>query len=369
MNETLGIIMAGNNSLELGEITKPRPVGAVPVASRYRIVDFMLSNMVNSGIERVGIPTQTHYRSLMDHLGSGGAWDLNRKRHGLVVLPPYMGGGGEAQGDLDVLNSILDYVKNSNRRYVLITGCDMIFNTTFDDMLEAHKRNKADITVMYHNMPDCSELVHHVGLKTDETDRIVDIEIDPIRAFSSQISMGIYLMEREFLEYHLNRCLSRGLHDFAKDILLREKDRLRIFGYEYKGYVGRVYNIASYYSCNMDMLKPEITGELFDGKEPVFTKVKDQVPTIYGEEANVKNSMVADGCIINGTVENCIIFRGVQIEEGTTIKNSIIMQNSLIQAGVTLNHAILDKSVIVRKNKTLIGQENYPVVVGKNTVV
>jgi len=369
MNETLGIILAGNNGLELGEITRMRPIGAVPVASRYRIVDFMLSNMVNSGIDRVGVPTQTHYRSLMDHLGSGAPWDLNRKRHGLVVLPPYMTNGGEAEGDLDVLNSILDYISASNRKYVLITGCDMIFNTTFDDMLAEHRKNAADITVMYNSMPDCSSLTHHVGLKTDEEGRVVDLEINPARPFSSQVSMGIYLMEREFLEYHINRCLSRGLHDFSKDVLLREKDKLRIFGYEYKGHVGRVYNSSSYFKCNMDMLKSDVSAELFDGAEPVFTKVKDQVPTIYGEEACVKNSMVADGCIINGTVENCIIFRGVQIEEGAVIKNSIIMQNSLVQPGVTLNHAVIDKSVVIRKNKTLIGQENYPVVVGKNAII
>lgn len=369
MNDTLGIIMAGNSGLELGEITKNRPIGAVPMGSRYRLVDFVLSNMVNSGVDRVGIPTQSHYRSLMDHLGSGTAWDLNRKRHGLVVLPPYMGTSVDVQGDLDVLNSIIDYISASHRRYVIICGSDILYKTTFDDMLEAHKKNSADITVMYHNMPDCASLAHHVGLKTDAQGRIVDIEIDPTRAFSSQISTGTYIMERDFLEYHLNRCLSRGLHDFSKDILLHEKDRLRIFGYKYEGYVGRVHNIASYYKCNMDILKPEISAQLFENGDPVYTKVKDEVPTIYGEKAQIKNSMVADGCIINGTVENCIIFRGVQIEEGAAVKNSIIMQNSLVQTGVNLNYAIIDKSVIIRKNKTLMGQENYPVVVGKNAVV
>ncbi len=369
MNDTLGIIMAGNSGLELGEITSCRPVGAVPVASRYRLVDFMLSNMVNSGIERVGIPTQSHYRSLMDHLGSGAAWDLNRKRHGLVVLPPNDGNGGDEQGDLDVLNSILDYITASNRRYVLIASSDMMLNTTFDELHDYHIKSGSDITVMYHTMPDCTELTHHVGIKTDADGRVTDIEVNPTRPFSSQISMGIYFMERELLEYHISRCLSRGLHDFAKDVLLHEKDRLKIFGYEYKGYVGRVYNIASYFKCNMDMLKPELSAALFDSSDAIYTKVKDQVPTIYGDKADIKNSMVADGCIINGTVENSIIFRGVQIEEGVSVKNCIIMQNALIQTGVRLDHAILDKSVIIRKNKMLMGQDNYPVVVGKNAVI
>ena len=368
MNDTLGIILAGNSGLELGEITKSRPIGAVPIGSRYRLVDFILSNMVNSGIERVGIPAQAHYRSLMDHLGSGAAWDLNRKRHGLVVLPPY-NGNFEMQGDLDVLNSISDYISASSRRYVIIAGSDVLYKTTYDEMLQAHIASNADITVMYHNMPDCSLLANHVGIKCNMDNRIEDIEINPSKPFSSQISMGTYIMERELLEYHLNRCLSRGMHDFTKDILLAEKDRLRIFGYEYKGYVGRIYNVASYYKCNMDILLPNVSGELFNSGEPVYTKVKDQVPTIYGEKAHVKNSMVADGCIINGTVENSIIFRGVQIEEGAVVKNSIIMQNSLLQTGVDLNHTVIDKSVIIRKNKVLVGQENYPVVVGKGAIV
>lgn len=360
--------MAGNSGLELGEITRNRPIGAVPVGSRYRLVDFMLSNMVNSGIDRVGIPTETHYRSLMDHLGSGAAWDLNRKRHGLVVLPPEKG-FGEVQGDLDVLNGILGYINASKRRYVLIAGSNIIMNTTFDEMYERHIATKADVTLMYNNVAECSELTHHVGIKTDSNGRITDMEVDPVRSFSSRISMGIYLMEREFLEYHINRCLSRGRHDFVRDVLLHELDRLNIYGYEYKGYAGRVYSLPSYYKCNTDMLDPAISSELFDSGYPIYTKVKDEVPTIYGESAEVKNSVVADGCIIEGTVENSIIFRGVQIEEGAVIKDSIIMQNSLIQSGVQISRAILDKSVVLKKNKVLMGQKNYPVVVGKNAIV
>ncbi len=195
------------------------------------------------------------------------------------------------------------------------------------------------------------------------------MEINAVRPFTDRISMGIYFMERDFLEYHISRCLSRGLHDFAADVLLKEQEKLKIFGFAYRGYAGRVHNIQSFYRCNMDMLSPVVSAQLFDGKEAVYTKVKDKVPTIYGENVTVKNSMVADGCIINGTVENSIIFRGVQIEEGAVVKNSIVMQDSFLQAGAWLENAILDKSVVIRKNRRLIGQENYPVTVGKNAVV
>lgn len=370
MNDTLGIIMAGNSGPELGEITRSRPMGAVPVASRYRLVDFILSNMVNSGIDRVGIPTQTHYRSLMDHLGSGAAWDLNRKRHGLVVLPPYMSDNAhEMRGDLDVLNSILDYITASNRKYVLLSGSDFIFNTTFDSLAAFHKENGADVTLMYYAAPQNDVPDRHVGVRVAENGRVTEMEINAVRPFTDRISMGIYFMERDFLEYHISRCLSRGLHDFAADVLLKEQEKLKIFGFAYRGYAGRVHNIQSFYRCNMDMLSPVVSAQLFDGKEAVYTKVKDKVPTIYGENVTVKNSMVADGCIINGTVENSIIFRGVQIEEGAVVKNSIVMQDSFLQAGAWLENAILDKSVVIRKNRRLIGQENYPVTVGKNAVV
>lgn len=370
MNDTLGILIAGNSGPELGEITRSRPIGAVPVASRYRLIDFILSNLVNSGIDRVGIPTQTHYRSLMDHLGSGAAWDLNRKRHGLVVLPPYMSDNAhELRGDLDVLNSILDYITASNRKYVLLSGCDLIFNTTFDAFAAFHKKNGADVTVMYYTAPQNETPDRQVTLQVDENGRVTDMEINALRPFSAYTSMGVYFMEREFLEYHIRRCLSHGLHDFAADVLLKERESLKIFGFEYRGYTGRVHNIQSFYRCNMDMLNPAISAQLFDGRDPVYTKVKDQVPTIYGENVHIKNSMVADGCIINGIVENSIIFRGVHIEKGAVVKNSIVMQDSILQAGAWLENAILDKSVTIRESKKLIGQENYPVTVGKNAVV
>lgn len=365
---TLGIILAGNSGLGLGEISRHRPIGAVPVASRYRLVDFILSSMVNTGIDNVGIPTQTHYRSLMDHLGSGTAWDLNRKRHGLVVLPPYIGNGAEIQGDLDILNGINDYMHASQKEYVLLTQSNLMLNCNFKDMMQFHKDSGADITLMY-NIIEKDMPANHVGLKANSEGRIVDIEINPVHSFSNQVSMQIAFMKRELLEYYMDRCLARGQHDLMRDVLLKEKDNLKIYGYEYKQYVGRVCDINSYYKCNMDLLNPDVSAQLFDANDRIYTKVKDQVPTIYGENVNIKNCIVADGCVIKGKVENSIIFRGVQIDEGVEIKNCVVMQDTQVLSGSKLEYAILDKGVIIRKNKRLSGQESYPVVVGKNVVV
>ena len=369
MNDTLAIIMAGENSLEIGEITRSRSIGAVPVGARYRTIDFILSNVVNSRIERVGVPTQNYYRSLMDHLGSGSAWDLNRKRYGLLVLPPYLGKSSEDVGDVDILHGIRDYLAASDHRYVLLAGSDLIFNTTFDELAQFHKEKHADITVMYNTVTSGERFDHHVELKVDEDGRITDVGVNSVRQKAQRVSMGVMYMEKAFLEYQIDRCIAHGKHDFVKDVLMHEKRRAKIYGFEYSGYVGRIHDINSYFKCNMDLLNPEISSKLFDAPQKIYTKVKDQVPTLYGEQAQVKNSIVADGCIINGTVENSIIFRGVQIEKGATVKNSIVMQNTTVGVNANLQYAVLDKSVTVRRDKTLIGQDTYPIVVGKNVVI
>lgn len=369
MNDTLAIIMAGESGLEIGEVTRSRSIGAVPIGARYRTIDFILSNVVNSRIERVGVPTQTHYRSLMDHLGSGSAWDLNRKRYGLLVLPPYLGKASEDTGDVDILHGIRDYLAASDHRYVLLAGSDLIFNTTFDEMAAFHKEKHADITIMYNTVASDEHFDHHVELKLDEDCRVTDVGVNSARQKAQKVSMGVVYMEKAYLEYQLDRCIAHGKHDFVKDVLMHEKRRAKIYGFEYSGYVGRIHDINSYYKCNMSLLDPKISAKLFDAPQKIYTKVKDQVPTLYGEDVSIKNSIVADGCIINGTVENSIIFRGVQIEKGAVVKNSIVMQNTCVGACARVEHTILDKSVTIRRDKTLIGQESFPVVVGKNVVI
>lgn len=366
MNDVVAIVMAGNNSLEVGEITANRSIGAVPFGAKYRTIDFILSNVVNSGIERVGVSTQTHYRSLMDHIGSAADWDLNRKRNGLLVLPPI---SAEVKGDIDILAGIKEYLCASNHKYVLLAGSDTVFNGTFNDFAKFHKKNHADITVMCSAVPVDEKLHDRIGIATDETGKVIDVEVNPSVPTIENCSMNVYFMEKDFLIYQIDRCLARDKHDFALDIILAQKDNIRMFAYGYSGYVGRIHDVASFYKCNMELLEDSVSKELFDANEKIYTKVKNEVPTIYGEHADVKNSMVADGCVIKGNVENSIIFRGVRIEEGATVKNSIVMQNSLILENSTIEHTITDKQVTVRKGKVLIGQSTYPVLVGKNATI
>lgn len=374
MNDTLGIILAGvEDASQLGELTRVRSVAALPVGGRYRLIDFLLSSMVNSGITNVGVPTLTAYRSLMDHLGSGKEWDLNRKLYGLFVLPPDVNVKhmDSFRGDLDVLDGISGYLSASKQDYVLLCGCNALFHTTFYQLREQHIRSGADVTVMCCLVPptDTGDASRLVGITADEAGRVTDMRARSGIRPGELRSMDVWFMKKSFLEQQIARCTSHGMHDFLVDAVIRNLDRLKIHAYRYDGHVGFFDSALSYYRENMRFLDPSVCAELFPADNPVYTKIKDQVPTFYGEHAHVANSMVGDGCVIQGSVENCVIFRGVTIEEGARVRNSIIMQNSHIASGADLECAILDKNVTIRVGKRLIGQPDFPVVVGKNTVI
>jgi glucose-1-phosphate adenylyltransferase len=373
MRDTMGIIYTGNNNISLQEITRNRSVAAVPFGGRYRIIDFILSNMVNSGISNVGLIMQNNYHSLMDHLDSGKQWDLDRKNDGLFILPPYVSQGntGWYRGEIEALHSIMSYIRRSTQKYVVISGSSMVCNLTYDNAFEFHIQKNADITVIYKEEKKASreELSRHTLIQTDADNRIWDMEALPSAPISNKISMEMYIMEKKLLEYLVEECTARGQHDFIKDILIKKTDKLKIYGFPYTGYLAKIDSIQSYFKHNMELFDPENFFELFHHFGLIYTKVKDEVPARYGCNATAENSFVADGCIINGQIENCVIFRGVKISEGAIVKNSIIMQETEIHEKAYLENVILDKSVIIRRGKHLVGQANYPVVIRKKAVI
>lgn len=275
------------------------------------------------------------------------------------------------RGDLDVLDGISGYLSASKQEYVLLCGCNVLFHTTFYQLREQHIRSGADVTVMSCPVPptDTGDASRLVGIAADESERVTDMRARSGIRPGELRSMDVWFMKKSFLEQQIARCTSHGMHDFLVDAVIRNLDRLKIHAYRYDGHVGFFDSALSYYRENMRFLDPSVCAELFPADNPVYTKIKDQVPTFYGEHAHVANSMVGDGCVIQGSVENCVIFRGVTIEEGTRVRNSIIMQNSHIASGADLECAILDKNVTIRVGKRLIGQPDFPVVVGKNTVI
>ncbi|WP_304543089.1 glucose-1-phosphate adenylyltransferase subunit GlgD [Desulforamulus aquiferis] len=368
-------VMAMVNLMEpegiLKEISHHRLVAAVPFGGRYRMIDFVLSNMVNSGIRNVGIIVQNKYRSLIDHLGRGKEWDLDRKRDGLFFLPPtQMRYPLGTRFDLRHFQHHLDYINNSRQNYIIITGSNMICNLDYRDVINFHREQRADITLLYKEMDVINEESSpYAVIETDQDYRVLDMEISPDKISSNKISMEMCIMEKSLLIDLINCCASKGECDLVRHGLIKNLNRYRIVGYPFKGYLARISSTRDYYTHSMNLLEPEIWQELFFKHGYIYTKVKDGAPTKYLESSCVQNSIVANDCIIGGTVENSIIFRGVRISKGAHIKNSIVMQKCEIEEGAVIENIITDKKVIISKGKKLIGDSKYPFVIAKETVI
>ena len=371
MRDMMGIVMADNTELHLNELTEMRSVAAIPFGGRYRLIDFILSNMVNSGIINVGVATNINYSSLMDHLGSGAPWDLNRKIYGLFMLPPYVRGRGSVRaGNIDQLYGILTFLRRSRQQYVLLASGRIVCNMTFDDALKTHIDKDADITVIYHDKKGVdAQLSRGAVYEVNDDGRITGIEIEPHFPKSTCESMDMYIIDRLKLIEMIDEAYARGNHDFLRDILLEKIDDFKIYGYEYKGFVGKIDSVESYYENSMKMLDDAVRKELFHSENRIYTKVKDQVPTQYGEDAVVENALIADGCVIEGCVENSIVSRGVHIAKGAVIKNSIVMQNSVVEENCEIENVIIDKECTLRAGKRLIGHPEHPVILPKRTLL
>ncbi len=373
MKDVMGIIYTTKDDIALRELTASRAVGALPVIGRYRIIDFILSSMVNSGIRNVGVIMQKNYHSLMDHLGAGKEWDLHTKNDGLFILPPFQTreNVGNYEGTIDSLKSNMSYIRRSKQEYAIFCSTYSVFNTSFDDMLREHIESGADVTMMYTKQAletrlPSSKISSHNYLQLDDKGNVLDIEIGAMPPTYENFSMNVVLLKRTLLMHMVDQAVAHGIHDMHRDLQTNylKSGLLKIRGYEYKGYHKRVESILSYYRFNLDMLDVA-TRKAFFGAQPVYTKVRDEVPAKYAIGARAVNSLVADGCIIEGTVENSVLFRGVRVRRGAVVKNSVIMQECDIQDGVEIENVIFDKAVTIRSGK-LIGTSEYPIVIGKN---
>ncbi|MEG0570740.1 MAG: glucose-1-phosphate adenylyltransferase subunit GlgD [Oscillospiraceae bacterium] len=369
--DVFGIIYAGEENLNLRELVNLRSVGALPVGGRYRVVDFMLSNLVNSGIRNVGVIPRKNYHSLMDHLGSGKEWDLNRKNDGLMIIPPYdtIENVGSYHGITDTLKGASWFIRHATQPYCLLSGSSNIHNKTYNKMFDFHLETDADITMLYSRVDSKTKSCNadDVRLELDVTGRIVDMSMQNKKY--DKMGMGVYLLRKDLLQYLVDDAALRGKYNLTTDVFLHKLKSLKIFGFEHEGYVGRINSTASYYKINMDFLTIEAQKDLFYTGNNVYTKIKDEVPTRYGDAAIAKNCLLGSGCVINGTVENSVLFRGVHIAKGVNIKNCIIMQGSEIYENSRLTNVILDKKVSVRPNSILTGSSEYPVIIPKGANV
>ena len=373
IDNAFGLIVTGERTTRLKDLTLSRSTAAVPFGGRYRAIDFILSNLVNAGITSVGLITEKNYHSLMDHLGSGKEWDLHRKREGLFILPPFMTkeNSGVFRGAVDAIRSVIGYVRRTSDDYVILSWAWNVMNVDLVPMMEQHLSTGADVTILYAEdgslQPE--EQSQDLRLIMDEKGRVTDMELDAYRPRSVNRSCDVMIMKKELLEYLVEEAFARGEYDFHRDILLKKYRTLNIMGYKFEGFLARLESIENYFTGNMDLLNADVQKDLFNPRHPIYTKVKDEVAARYSVSAQVKNSLVADGCVIEGQVENCILFRGVHVKPGAHIYNSIIMQGSEIGENTLLDHVILDKGVKILPGRTLQGYDSFPIVIRKNQTV
>ena len=377
MKDVMGITYNASEDLMLRELTSMRSVAALPVAGRYRVIDFVLSSMVNSGIRNVGVLMQKNYHSLIDHIGSGKEWDLHTRVDGLFILPPFTSAenAGTYNGLLDALHSNMSYLRRSRQEYVVIASGSVLLNANFDEMVQQHIESGADLTVGY-TRDTSSDLAgpnagyRHAFMQFNADGHLTNMEINPNAPSFENMGLTLFVVRRKLLIYLVDQGVSQGMHSMYGDLIRTHmlSGTLDIRGYEYKGFCRRIETVLGYYKLNMDIIRPEVRKALFDGN-PVFTKTRDDAPTKYLAGSRVHNSLVGDGCVVEGTVENSVLFRGVRVEKGAVVKNCVIMQDSDILEGAELENVIFDKEVTIRRRGRLVGQPLYPIVVGKNTTL
>ena len=374
-NDMLGLIFSENPEVSMGELTSKRALAAVPFGGRYRIIDFILSGMVNSSIMNVGIATPYNYQSLADHLGTGKPWDLDRKNNGLFILPPKepRDTSSDMKGGVDIIYSVNNYLCKSPQEFAVVSDCNTICNISFDNVLRQHLESEADVTLICSKAGKLSqrELKHQILIDTDENSRVKDIHVYPAKQKTDMSYMHMFIIRKELLIDLVDDAVAHGKHFISKDIFLENLNKLNFYAYEYTGRQLKIDDVKSFFNANLQLLDKDVRDELFGYKSgmPIYTKIKDTVPTRYGSHAQVSNSMIADGCIIEGTVKNCILFRGVHIAKGASVENCVIMQNSTVLDNCMMANVIFDKEVVLRSGKKLIGQDTYPMVIGKKTVI
>ena len=368
----VGIIFSNIHDHNVPELARIRTLGSIPFGGRYRLIDFPLSNMVNSGIYTVGIITKNNYQSLMDHVGSGKDWDLARKDGGVIILPPF----GDTDNSslytsrLEALKGITNFLFRADEEYVVMTDCDAVSRINYNEVIESHVRNHADITLVYKQL-ERSEYIEKnaTTFDVDKNGRIVKVNYKTkLEDGVANVFTNVFVMKKSLLQNIVMDSISHNKRHFMTDVIADNLHSMKIMRYEHKGFYAGITSLQAYYESNLNILKSEVRHEIF-GDRSVFTKIRDSAPTKYGNSAIVKNSMIADGCVIEGEVENSILFRNVKVARGAVVKNSIVMQNTVLGENSTLNCIIADKNVVIKDKKTLSGSENHPFYIGKGIMI
>ena len=374
--EALGIIFPNSYDSLVPDLVSERLMASIPFASRYRMCDFIISSMVHCGIDNISILVRKNYHSLLDHLGNGREWDLARKNGGLNIVPPFAQKQIKVfSGRIEALESIRGYLIKQTEKYVILSDANIAVNFDFNALLDAHIKSGADVTMVYRKQEIPQSLIRQSTAGMDlyyalgiNGDRVSKIYINPKESGEMNFSLNIYVIDRELLIRMVDEAYLHGDVYFVRDILEKKIDQLDVRGFCYDGYVAHIHDMNSYFEENMRLLKEENINALFSGNQ-IYTKIRDDNPTRYINGAKAKNVMVADGCVIEGEVENSVLFRGVKIGKGAKVKNCVLMQDTVIEDNASVEYVITDKNVTISEGKSLTGNDTFQVYVAKGQVV
>ncbi|MDD3252603.1 MAG: glucose-1-phosphate adenylyltransferase subunit GlgD [Lachnospiraceae bacterium] len=375
--DALGILFPNSYDSQVSELVSERLMASIPFASRYRLVDFLISSMVNCGIDNISLVVRNNYHSLMDHLGSGREWDLTRKSGGLNLFPPFANKNVKMyNGRVEAMANILSFLREQKEKYVIMADTNLAVNFDFNALIHAHAASGADVTVAYQEieLPESFRMSHETNADmyytlSIEDGRVNRLKINVKDEGKQNLSMNIYIMDRELLVDQINTAFIRGQIYFERDILAPQLDKLNVQAFRYDGYVARISSMKSYFDENMKMLDDANVDALFAEGSPIYTKVRDDNPSRYINGSVAKNVMVADGCVIEGSVENSVLFRGVKVGRGAKVKNCVLMQDTVVEPGASLEYVVTDKNVKVTAYKEVKGAETFPVFVAKRQIV
>ena len=368
MTNVLGILFANTHEGSIPELCAKRTMASIPFGGRFRMIDFLLSGMSNSGMSKVGIITRANYQSLLDHISSGRPWDLARTDGGLTVLAPFGRNNdrGLFNGKLDALYNCIDYIKKSGCEYAVLSDCDLVINPDFSDLVEEHIVSGADITAVCHTDDYSEEETREAScFKVGESGRVTAVAINRAMAGRRTIDLNIYVMKTSLLISLAEDLVSYGKFSFSRDVLQGKCADLDIRAYEYDGFCMRICDLESYYNANMALLNHDNLSKLVKSERPVYTKDRADAPAKYGFDSSVNNSLIANGCVIEGVVENSILFRGVKVGKGTVVKNAILMQDTIVGKNTVVSNIITDKNVTIGDGLTVSSSDSCPLYISK----
>ena len=368
MNGLHGIIFSLEKFSGLKELANNRMPASIPFGGRYRIVDFILSSMVNAGITDVGVVLQGNYQSLLDHLGSGKDWDLSRKHGGLRLLPPFARGGAQVRGRIEALAGVRSYLESIRQDHVVLAESDLVINIPLQDVYERHLASGADITaVCTSNVEDCCE--DTTFYKLAENGRVTQT-LTPLRNPAGyHRSLEIYILSKQLLLDLVDEGISQDLYSWRGAVLQSKCDKLNIVGYVWDGYAAQIRSLKEYYDRSMELMNSAIRREVFHPQRPIHTKERNDASTYIDPDGSCIGCLVADGCTIEGSVENSILFRGVSVARGAQVKNCILMQDVTVSRDAVLHHIVADKNVEIMDSRTLIGSDAYPMAIAKGSKI